>query len=527
MKRQAITVPRPTSVTLLTLVLMALVIAGLVAVARRAHPVTSVSDTAVIESYTLYASRAQLVVGPYSRYGWHHPGPLYFYLLAPFYMLSGKLAAGLNAGALAISLLSVMVIAWVVARAASGMLAVAIVAMLVVYCWRLAPLLTSPWNPHVIVLPLIAFIVVAAAIASGWVELLPLATLIGTFAVQTHLGVLPGVLAMSAIALGSVLSSARSGVPIGRKSTAGILSVTLCVLAMLWAVPVWEEMTRTPGNLTRVWRFFFTGHRVGQRFGSAYIAWSDMLAGILRPDLRLAEGSPFHRSRQRWTEEWAAVQLVLLAVTATVAARSGRRFQAALSGLLVLGAVMALWSATRIEEAIVDHEVFWISALGVLAMASLLDAGIAALWPDRDRPSSRMTAVACVTGLSLIAALGVHQLLLVTRHSSEPPPPQVAAATLGDALNRRVRSTDGRPFLTIEQDTWPIAAGVLLNLHKSGLPFAVDDDWLPMFTERAARTGRETEVVAIVGRQRHLLLMAGDRAATIAAADPFFLMALR
>ena len=33
-------------------------------VARGGSPVTPVSDTAVIESYTLYASRAQLVVGP-------------------------------------------------------------------------------------------------------------------------------------------------------------------------------------------------------------------------------------------------------------------------------------------------------------------------------------------------------------------------------------------------------------------------------------------------------------------------------
>jgi hypothetical protein len=368
----------------------------------------------------------------------------------------------------------------------------------------------------------------AAAIVSGWVELLPVATLTGSFVVQTHLGVLPGVLAVSAIALGSVLSSVRSGVRIGRRSIVGILSVTLCVLAALWAVPVWEEMTRTPGNLTSLWRFFFTGHQGGQPFRSAYIAWSDMLAGILRPDFRLAEGSPFRRSRLRWPEGWAAVQLVLLAATAAVAARSGRRFQAALSGLVVVGAVMALWSATRIEDAIVDHEVFWISALGVLAAATLLDAGTAALWRGRARLPARLPSAACVAGLCTIGALGVRQLLLVTSHTSEPAPSQVAAATLGEALSRRINSSmDVRPLMTIEQDVWPVAAGVLLDLHKRGLAFAVDDDWLPMFTERAARTGRETEVVAIVGRQRHLLLMARDGGSTIAAADPFFLMALK
>jgi hypothetical protein len=506
--------------------LMLIAAAGLVAVARQAQPVTSVSDTAVIESYTLYASRAQLLVGPYSRYGWHHPGPLYFYLLAPFYVLSGKLAAGLNAGALAINLLSVIVIVWVVRRVARGVQAVAIVAMVVVYSWRMAPMLASPWNPHVIVLPLMALVVVAAAIVGGWIELLPLAILMGTFVVQTHLGVLPGVVAVLAIALGSVLLSAGSDVPISRTRTVGIVSA--CLLVALWAIPIWEEMTRTPGNLTKLWRFFFTGHRTGQPFRSAYVAWADMLTGILRPDLRLAEGSPFRRSHVRWSEGWAAAEVVLLAITATLGARErrgGRRFQAALSGLLVLVAVMALWSATRIEDAIVDHEVFWISGLGVLVAATLLDRAIGAAW--RGKVPARLTPAACVVGVSMIGALGVHQLLLVTNLMLVPRPQQVAAATLGDALNRRVRSMNIRPFVTIEQDTWPIAAGVLLNLQKSGLPFAVDADWLPMFTEPAAATGRETEVVVIVGRERHFLLTVEGRASTIADADPFFLMALK
>jgi hypothetical protein len=503
--------------------LMLIAAAGLVALARQAQPVTSVSDNAVVESYTLYASRARLLVGPYSRYGWHHPGPLYFYLLAPFYVLSGNLSAGLAAGALAINLLSVMVIAWVVRRAASGGQAVSIVAMLVVYSWRVTPMIASPWNPHVIVLPLMALLVSAAAIVAGWIELLPLAMLIGTFAVQTHLGVLPSVVAVSVVALGSVFSFAGSGVSVSRRRTVGIVSA--CLLVALWAIPVWEELTRTPGNLTKLWRFFLTGHRGVLPFRSAYVAWSDMLSGIVRPDLRLADGSPFHASHLRWPEGWAAAEVMALAVTATLAARSGRRFQAALSGLLVLGAVTALWSATRIEDAIVDHEVFWISGLGALATATLLDAAITAWW--RVGIHGLLASVACAAGVCTIGALGGQQLLLVTSRTFVPSPQQVAAATLGDALNQRVRGMNVRPFMTIDQDTWPIAAGVLLNLQKKGTPFAVDADWLPMFTETVAATGRETEVVAIVGPERHFLLTAGDRASTIASADPFFLVALK
>ena len=50
-----------------TIVAALVVAAGLVALSRQAQPVTAVSDTAVIESYTVYASRGAQLVGPYSR----------------------------------------------------------------------------------------------------------------------------------------------------------------------------------------------------------------------------------------------------------------------------------------------------------------------------------------------------------------------------------------------------------------------------------------------------------------------------
>src|SRR3954471_1723225 len=148
-------VPRVTSPVWIAAVCGALALtAAATLVARGGRPVVPVSDTAVIESYTLYASRAQLLVGPYSRYGWHHPGPLYFYLLAPVYVLAGRSTPGLSAGALLINLSSVVLLAWVMVRAGDGWLAVMATAAIAVYAWRLPPLLASAWNPHVVVLPL-------------------------------------------------------------------------------------------------------------------------------------------------------------------------------------------------------------------------------------------------------------------------------------------------------------------------------------------------------------------------------------
>jgi hypothetical protein len=78
---------------------------------------------------------------------------------------------------------------------------------------------------------------------------------------------------------------------------------------------------------------------------------------------------------------------VLAAVVLAVRAR--RRFEAALGGLLLLVSLQALWSATRIEETIFDHEVFWMSSLGALNIALLVSPGV--------RPFAARTLTARVT----------------------------------------------------------------------------------------------------------------------------------
>src|SRR5262245_51434852 len=104
--------------------------------ARQAADFTPTSDIAVIESYTLLASQGDLLLGPYSRFQWHHPGPLYFFAMAPFYALSDWRTAGLNAGALGLNLFAVSAAAWILIRRASALVALAASAGVALYAWR-------------------------------------------------------------------------------------------------------------------------------------------------------------------------------------------------------------------------------------------------------------------------------------------------------------------------------------------------------------------------------------------------------
>jgi hypothetical protein len=487
-------------------------------VARGGGPVTPVSDTAVIESFTLYASRAQLLVGPYSRYGWHHPGPLYFYLLAPVYTLAGSSTPGLSAGALLINLASIVVLAWVLVRTAGGWLTVAVTASMAVYVWRLAPLLVSPWNPLVVVLPLAALTVVAAAVASGDHGRAPLGVALASFVMQTHLGVVPTALAVSAVLALATWHAAREAIPRSRRAAI----IAAAVAAVLWAVPLSEQVSASPGNMTALWRFFSTPDRGHQTMATTYAAWSDMVTGIARPDFHIAGGSPFRRSRWRPARTVAGCEVAALTAIALIARRRRRQFEAAFASVLLLALAIAFAAVTRIHDEIIDHEVFWISALGALVAATIV-AAAAGWWSEAPK---RLGACAAVGACALAAYVGFGELSAVTKRTIDPDPARRAAAVIGDALERRVRSTGVRPLIQIDQDEWPVAAGALLHLQRSRLAFAVEDDWLVMFTEHARSTGAEAERITITGQRRHYLLTSRREGETIAAADPFYAVAL-
>ena len=67
--------------------------------ARR--PFDFFGDQALLESSVRHIGRQ--LVGPYSRFGFHQPGPSYYYLQAPFYRLPGASAAALFLGAYCIN----------------------------------------------------------------------------------------------------------------------------------------------------------------------------------------------------------------------------------------------------------------------------------------------------------------------------------------------------------------------------------------------------------------------------------------
>ena len=161
-----------------------LVVAAAIALLNRATDSGApTGDAALLEIYTWHALRGRQVLGAYSQFGWHHPGPLSFYWLAPFFAIGKHTTFGLNTGVLVGNLTALAVVAWLVTvRAArpavSYVLALAV--MLALYLTRLPALLVNSWNPHTPVLPLVALLVTAAATLGGDRRLWPLALVLAS-----------------------------------------------------------------------------------------------------------------------------------------------------------------------------------------------------------------------------------------------------------------------------------------------------------------------------------------------------------
>jgi hypothetical protein len=508
-------------VTLAGVALLAMTNAA--ASSRRVFPI---GDFALIESYTLMATQRKLVVGPYSRYGWHHPGPLYFWLAAPFYALAKFKTSGIHVAVQCINASALLVAAWIAARFASPTLIAAVFVAIVGYLWRAWHIFVSMWNPHVPILPTIALTFVCAAIACGEVGLIPLAAFLASFIAQTSIGLLPCAAGLCVIALVSAAAQSRRarGVWIDA-GTMRAINRTAWLLVVLWSGPIAEQMVNTPGNLRQIVRFFNESHD-RPPIRDAFVAWADNATGTFLPHFDFDAAGPFVPSQESWPLVAAVLQLTLLAPTIFLFRAKGRRFDAAFAGVVLAALIIAFWSVTRVEGLIPAYGIVWVTAIGLLATATLCVAGIG-LFTWRLTWLARPTWATTVICSTFLLAYGT----IIWRIPTGPPERlarherQVSA--LFDNLQEYCeRSGTHRPLLRVGQDMWAIAAGLGLQLQLANRDFAIERSALFLFTNDFAANGTEDAVITIAPESLHRELVARPDNVVVASVDSVYLDAV-
>lgn len=119
----------------------------------------------------------------------NHPGPLMFDVLAIPAKLGG--AGGMAVGVMLLHVVCIAAIAWFAMRAGGLRLATTSLAAAAALSWTMgSELLYDPWNPHVVLLPVLLLLVLVVGMASGELVALPVAVGVASLIVQTHLSYL-------------------------------------------------------------------------------------------------------------------------------------------------------------------------------------------------------------------------------------------------------------------------------------------------------------------------------------------------
>lgn len=439
-----------------------LVVRLLIALPR---PLIAGGDAGFIELGILKALRGEAALGPYSRFEWFHPGPALFYLFAPVYVLTGSRSRALfldawllnGVCALGVVLLVRRRLGEVAARVASAVIGVWMVAFGFME-------FVNPWNPSLLALPLLLMLFLAADAAAGSVWSLVLSVVVGSYLVQTHLGVFPVTVAV----LGVAMIAWGHGAGWRLRPHAGPLLVGAAGVALLWAGPVIQQLTTSPGNLTEIASFFrdppddigAAGHGIVDAVGAA-TAHATVL--------------PFGRPADLGTHAGRVTLVSVVAIVgigvALVAWRRSR-FLAWLAALTPLSLLFAVVATTRVVGELLPYLFYWTAPL---LLPAVVAAGAWLVTPvsppaDRPRPHRRRRAVAGLTGLAVVLTM-----VVTTRAAIRQPtatffasPDAVPAAKL---IERRVGSPT-RVF-TLQADGHFEVAAVFLQLERDGYRFRV------------------------------------------------------
>ena len=474
-------------------------------------PTYSTGDRAFLELYTIHATDGNLTIGPYSRFGWNHPGPAYFYALAPLYALSGQHEYSLDLTALLINLGSLALLILVVSRFGDTYLDWILLVALAIFLFRpglvrnVGEVLTSPWNPHVVILPFSALIGLCAALAVGRTWVSPALALVASIVIQTHIGLLPCTMALlgTATALWMYAGDRRDA----SLRPAALSSVG--VLALFWVLPLVDQVMGSH-NVGEIVRFLVSEDRPRPSLSTAFWAVAYGLSAAVRPQEDLAVGNVTISATNLGPLPalWLVLQVMLLAVVGRWAMRQNRPFHAALCLLGLVATAVAGWSAFNVRGMMRDYLVFWMSALGMVNL--MVIGGAVACWTARilrRRGIALQTRIGPATVaafLLLVFLFGATSLArdyrrTVTGEGRFPHRREAVRILSLDLENRMATQGYRSPQIRITPPVRVVAAGVVLQLYKADIPVSVVDSWVPVFTEALRSTGAEDVTFRFVG----------------------------
>jgi hypothetical protein len=332
-----------------------------------------------------------------------HPGPSLWFAMYPVYALFGRTSFGLMAAVTSVHLAG-FIGALVLARRRGGTpLLLAVGLLLIVLVRSNGPMVfIEPWNPWLAIFPFLVFLLAMAEVAEGRVKLLPLAVITGSHCIQCHTGYLVIVLGLLGAGTAWALVLAwRAGGLVSIRRESRWLAASVAAGFLMWLLPLIDQVTRTPGNLTILAENFGTPNE-------PYLA-KGLVARVTLSQLSLF--GPWLTGPSLITRNLPAVALtaVLWGAAGRVAWRSRDTRALTMHGGLALAVLIGLFSVERIFGGYLEYTIRWFWVVtGLIVVVSAWT-----LWrsarPRRLVDRGREVGVALVAGSILVTAVATVQ----------------------------------------------------------------------------------------------------------------------
>jgi hypothetical protein len=474
-------------------------------VARSAHPLFLEGDYAITEMGAIQASRGVRLVGMSSRFGWYHPGPLYFYLLAPFRALLPSSGYAIFLGAWCIAVAALVVTLWVAYRSGSRFWFLAVVFGLSRYLYKCPDQFlclgtdTLPWTPYVTILPFCALLFAAADVPRRpW--LLVVASSLATFVVQTHAGYLPAAGAICLLAVGFICGSWWHGRHAGgrpqrdRGPRYGVYLACACATsALLWTPPVIEQIRGAPGNLSVLASFFREDGDTGHPLSEAGRV-------LMRQSATALQSLTGDHLRSISTRQSLLLEEVLLGAGLIASVLTRRADLARLLALCLIGLLASVYSIVNIRGDVLTHLVTWMQVFHVTTWTASSYAVVAGLGQMlfEERLRRRLRPIATAATLALSVGYAASIALSHWHMATQPVPYQ--SSVLRERFTAALSTLmDERPAMAvvveIGQVNWVDGAAVTATLLEASVPFTLSDDWKVFVDPSFDRPRRPTHIL--------------------------------
>lgn len=444
----------------------------------------------------------------------NHPGPLSFYLLAPFYRIAGASPWGLELGSVVVNVLAVAGMVMIGARLAGrrGAIAMAALAAVAIRGYGLN-VLTHPWNPYLPVLIWMLVLVAAWAVLAGdhWSAIVVVVA--GSVAAQTHVPYLLNAIAITFVVLLVMLWRRWSAMPDRRGEISRPMWWAVGVGAVLWVPPFVDQLIRDPGNIRMLIRHF----RRGATAEEPYISLGAAVRTFFRHldafsagfDLVTQQAAFVHLSGLPPGNAVGGVVVFVLWLGAVwVAWRRHHLRLRALNGVVAVALVVSAFSISRIFGKLWYYLTLWAWSAMLLAVVSIGWAVLLEVSARRSRLAvdRAVWPVAAVGCAATLASMGAAFVLDVPEEQMSDGlravvPATVEAIERGDGL---LTGPDGR-YQIFWQDATFIGAqgyGLVNELDRRGYDVGVKERWrVPVTQHRVFADGTyDAELHFVTGK---------------------------